>query len=117
MFYSNFDSLITAKYSVVVVGWPLAKFQSPSDVGSMTELKVLLNAWKTGVATFRKMSQVEWEQWDDENIQRVSQVDGANNESNNLSMSASSCHHACFSLLSFCSSVRNTTYDCIGALR
>ncbi|KAL4064277.1 hypothetical protein V8B97DRAFT_2026059 [Scleroderma yunnanense] len=58
MFYANFNNQITAKLGVVIVNWPLKKFQSPSNVGSMMELKLLYNAWKTGT-----LMQLEWEEW------------------------------------------------------
>ncbi|KAI5984614.1 hypothetical protein EDD15DRAFT_2177067 [Pisolithus albus] len=64
MFYTNFDSQITAKYGVIVVNWPLKVFSSPSDIGLMTELKVLYNAWKTRTTTFRKPTPAEWEDWE-----------------------------------------------------
>ena len=64
MFYTNFDSQIMAKHDVVVVNWLLKQFSSPSDIGSMTELRVLYNAWKTGTATFRQLTLVEWEDWE-----------------------------------------------------
>jgi len=64
MFYTNFDSQVTAKHGVVVVNWPLKLFSSPSDIGSMTELKVLYNAWKTGTTTFCKLTPAEWEDWE-----------------------------------------------------
>ena len=64
MFYTNFDSQITAKHGVIVINWPLKLFSSPSDIGSMTELKVLYNTWKTGTTTFRKLTPVEWEDWE-----------------------------------------------------
>ncbi|KIK33061.1 hypothetical protein CY34DRAFT_100326 [Suillus luteus UH-Slu-Lm8-n1] len=69
MFYNNFDTQITAKHGVVVDNWPLKNFVSPSDIGSTTELRVLHNALKTGVTTFRKMTHDEWEQWDKERFQ------------------------------------------------
>ncbi|KAL4062072.1 hypothetical protein V8B97DRAFT_2026940 [Scleroderma yunnanense] len=64
MFYANFDDQITVKHGIVVINWPLKNFQSPSNVGSMTKLKVLYNAWKTGMATFCKLTCLEWEEWD-----------------------------------------------------
>ncbi|KAG0708174.1 hypothetical protein DFH29DRAFT_871091 [Suillus ampliporus] len=69
MFYSNFDTQITAKHGVVVDNWPLKNFVSPSDIGSTMELRVLHNTLKTGVMTFRKMTHDEWEQWDKERFQ------------------------------------------------
>ncbi|KAF9231712.1 hypothetical protein BU15DRAFT_68117 [Melanogaster broomeanus] len=51
-------------HCLIIVNWPLSKFQSPSNVGSMMELNILYNAWKTGSTTFCKMTQAEWEQWD-----------------------------------------------------
>ena len=44
MFYTNFDSKIMVKHSVVVVNWLLKQFSSPLDIRSMTELRVLYNA-------------------------------------------------------------------------
>ena len=59
MFYLNFNSQITAKHGVVMLKWPLKKFQSPSNMASMTEISVLHNAWKTGTI-FCKVMQLEW---------------------------------------------------------
>ena len=61
MFYTNFDSQVTAKHGVIVVNWPLKLFSSPFDIRLMTELKVLYNAWKTGTMTFHKLTPAEWE--------------------------------------------------------
>ncbi|KAI6015946.1 hypothetical protein EDC04DRAFT_2551669, partial [Pisolithus marmoratus] len=63
MFYTNFDSQITGKHSVIVVNWRLKVFSSPSDIRSMMELKVLYNTWKTRTTTFHKLTPAEWEDW------------------------------------------------------
>ena len=52
MFYQNFDDQVTRVHGVIVEGWPLSKFCSPGDVGSLTELQVLFNSWKSGSTCF-----------------------------------------------------------------
>ncbi|KAJ8453429.1 hypothetical protein ONZ51_g13602 [Trametes cubensis] len=63
MKYVNFHR-ITEDYGVVLEGWPLkGKFCSPGDLSSRPQLEILLNAWKTGVARFRCLTDDEWEEW------------------------------------------------------
>lgn len=63
MFYKSFNEQITRKYGILVEGWPLPAFENPSSIGSQVELRVLLNAWQSDVARFRKMSEREFESW------------------------------------------------------
>jgi hypothetical protein len=63
MYYVNFDDNITAKYGIVLENWPLKKLCSPADIGSQNEVKVVLNAFKSGATCFRKLSEAEFEQW------------------------------------------------------
>lgn len=63
MVYKSFDEQITRKHGIVVEGWPLPKFENPSSIGSQVELKVLLNAWQSNVARFRKMTENEFQSW------------------------------------------------------
>ena len=63
MFYKTFDEQITRKHGIVVDGWPLPEFENPSSIGSQVELRVLLNAWQSNVARFRKMSENEFKAW------------------------------------------------------
>ena len=56
MIYRNFNEHITQKHGIVVEGRPLRTFDNPSSIRSQVELKVLLNAWQTGVTRFRKMT-------------------------------------------------------------
>lgn len=63
MLYKSFDEQITRKHGIVVEGWPLSGFENPSSIGSQVELKVLLNAWQSDVARFRKMSEGEFMSW------------------------------------------------------
>lgn len=64
MFYPNFDEMITAKYGVIYVNWPLQKFCSPSDVGSRNELQVLYRAFESGTTYFRLMDPDEFKRWE-----------------------------------------------------
>ncbi|KAG2029493.1 hypothetical protein BDR03DRAFT_880613, partial [Suillus americanus] len=41
MYYVNFDENITAQHGVVLENWPLKKFASPGDIGSMVEVKTV----------------------------------------------------------------------------
>ncbi|KAI0692626.1 hypothetical protein C8T65DRAFT_586427, partial [Cerioporus squamosus] len=63
MFYSNFAAKITLKYHVVIVNWPLRELVAPSSIRSTTELELLINAWSTNVARFRKLTTQEYNTW------------------------------------------------------
>jgi hypothetical protein len=69
MYYQNFDENVTAKYGVIIKGWPLAKFCSPSDVGSRNKLKILLQAWQSSMTHFELLSNDELEEWEKKRIQ------------------------------------------------
>ena len=60
--YKNFDK-ITEKYGIICVGWPLERFCCPGDINSMPELQVLQNAFQSGAAHFRCLSDDELDQW------------------------------------------------------
>ena len=62
MNYKNFAK-ITHKYGIVCEGWPLERFCSPGDINSVPELTVLRNAFTSGAAFFRRLSDVELEEW------------------------------------------------------
>jgi hypothetical protein len=63
MYYTNFDHAITEKYHVVLEGWLLEKFCSPSDVQSRTEISVLMKSLESGATRFRKLSSTEFDEW------------------------------------------------------
>ncbi|KAG2151619.1 uncharacterized protein EDB93DRAFT_1040169, partial [Suillus bovinus] len=63
MYYTNFDTNITAKYRVVLEKWPLSKFCCPGDISSRNELHVLYHAWHTNTTCFRRLSDGEFEDW------------------------------------------------------
>ena len=69
MYYENFSKHITSKWQVVLKGWPLNKFISPSLLVTKNEVEILYNAWKTGTAKFRHLSDAEWQLWDDARFQ------------------------------------------------
>ncbi|PCH39059.1 hypothetical protein WOLCODRAFT_44685, partial [Wolfiporia cocos MD-104 SS10] len=64
MFYPNFDEMITAKYGVIHINWPLQKFCSPSNIGSRNELQVLYRAFESGTTYFRLMDPDEFKCWE-----------------------------------------------------
>ncbi|KAG2361430.1 hypothetical protein BDR07DRAFT_1242232, partial [Suillus spraguei] len=64
MYYTNFDTNITAKYCMVLEKWPLLKFCCPGDISSRNELCVLYHAWNTNTTCFRRLSDVEFEDWE-----------------------------------------------------
>jgi hypothetical protein len=64
MFYTNFDEHITRVYKVVIKNWPLKKFCKPSDIGSRNELEVVINAFRNGAARFKKLTDEEYELWE-----------------------------------------------------
>ena len=63
MYYRNFDDSITAKYGVVLEGWPLERFCNPSDIVSRTEISVLRSSFESGAARFRLLTQAELATW------------------------------------------------------
>ncbi|KAF5360171.1 hypothetical protein D9758_011357 [Tetrapyrgos nigripes] len=64
MFYSNFDEHITARYGIIIKGWPLNRFCSPSDLNTRSEVDILRNAWENNTCTFYKMTETEWKEWE-----------------------------------------------------
>ncbi|KAF6757869.1 hypothetical protein DFP72DRAFT_1065129 [Ephemerocybe angulata] len=60
MIYSSFASRITARYHIVVKGWPLKTFQSPSDTKSRVDVEILRKAWAEGTAYFERLSDEEY---------------------------------------------------------
>ncbi|KAG2093705.1 uncharacterized protein F5147DRAFT_747876 [Suillus discolor] len=87
MYYVNFDENITAQHDVVLDNWPLKKFANPGDIGSMVEVKIVYNAFRTGVTKFRKLTAAEWEDWDNtrfNNALERSSDDDANEDRNAL---------------------------------
>jgi hypothetical protein len=63
MYYTNFDRAITEKYQVILEGWPLEKFCSPSEIASRNEVSVLMTSFESGATRFRKLSSTEFEKW------------------------------------------------------
>ncbi|PCH43268.1 hypothetical protein WOLCODRAFT_153320 [Wolfiporia cocos MD-104 SS10] len=68
MIYTNFDSTITAKYGIIVEGWPLTDFCCPSDVGSHNELLILSRVFETGTTRFHLLSSEEFKRWKEERL-------------------------------------------------
>ena len=64
MYYENFTKHITLQWQVVIEGWLLPKFASPSTLVTKTEVEILYNAFKTGTTKFCCMSDAEWASWD-----------------------------------------------------
>lgn len=73
MYYTNFPDKITAKYRVVIDHWPLKKFCSPADLTSKNEVEVLMQAWMTGSAKFRRLSDEEWAQWHRDRVEALTE--------------------------------------------
>jgi hypothetical protein len=70
MYYKNFDNNITAKYGVVIIGWPFKKFQNPSEMASKTELQVLKNSLESGATYFKKLTMSELAEWEEARFER-----------------------------------------------
>jgi len=64
MYYTNFDDNITAKWRIVLEGWPLKRFCSPADLSTQNEVQLLMHAWENGAAKFRVLNDEEWEAWE-----------------------------------------------------
>ncbi|TEB22437.1 hypothetical protein FA13DRAFT_1716045 [Coprinellus micaceus] len=56
MIYTNFAHRITLCYRIVVKGWPLNTFVSPSDIKTKANVKILQKAFTDGTAYFEKLS-------------------------------------------------------------
>ncbi|KAL0058926.1 hypothetical protein AAF712_014369 [Marasmius tenuissimus] len=70
MQYERFDTIITAKYGVVVEGWPKGlPFQKPGSMGDLDSLLQVHEAWKSGTARFRKLSPEEFSEWKTARVQ------------------------------------------------
>ncbi|KAG1800751.1 uncharacterized protein HD556DRAFT_1438753 [Suillus plorans] len=66
MYYQNFDTNITARYHVIIENWPLVKFCAPSDISSRNELSVLKCAWESNATQFRRLTDTEFELWEED---------------------------------------------------
>ncbi|KAL0567194.1 hypothetical protein V5O48_014795 [Marasmius crinis-equi] len=77
MQYERFDTTITMWYKVVVEGWPKGiPFQKPSAFGGALEPLVRLrNAWQTGEAHFRKLSDDEFQTWLAQRAEKIEKGD------------------------------------------
>lgn len=71
MYYQNFDSYITAKFHIILENWPLSKFCAPGDISSRSELTVLHNAWQSGATRFRKLTEAELKDWEDQQFEEA----------------------------------------------
>jgi hypothetical protein len=71
MFYMNFDDNITDKHGIIVRNWPLPVFCAPGDIRTVTELKILYNAWESGTAHFYRMTLAEATKWSNERFSRA----------------------------------------------
>lgn len=69
MYYSSFDTNITAKYGVVCEKWPLPNFVSPADLKTRNEVEILFHAWSTNTTTFRKLTNTELDEWQEQRFQ------------------------------------------------
>jgi hypothetical protein len=69
MYYTNFSESITAKWRVVCEGWPLKKFCSPADLSTRNEVELLSNSWKNGTTKFRRLSDEEFQNWEQERFE------------------------------------------------
>jgi hypothetical protein len=71
MYYQNFNSYITAKLHIILENWPLSKFFAPGDISSQSELTVLHNAWESGATHFRKLTETELKDWEDQRFKEA----------------------------------------------
>lgn len=67
----NFDDNITDKHGIIVRNWPLPVFCAPGDIRTVTELKILYNAWESGTAHFYRMTLAEATKWLNERFSRA----------------------------------------------
>ncbi|KAG1766623.1 hypothetical protein EV702DRAFT_1204089 [Suillus placidus] len=86
MYYQNFDTNITAWYHIIIENWPLEKFCAPGDISSRNELSVLYCAWDSDATRFRRLTDTEFELWEEDRfqaalaLQNEATVQGTHNE-------------------------------------
>ncbi|KAH9885849.1 hypothetical protein C8Q73DRAFT_659173, partial [Cubamyces lactineus] len=93
MKYVNFHK-ITEDYGVVLEGWPLkGKFCPPGELSSRPHLEILINAWKSGAARFRCLTDDEWDEWrvqrGQQQMQHISNADAEQPNSTSMPQSPS----------------------------
>ena len=69
MYYQNFDDNITAKFGVILQGWPLKEFKNPSGIKSRAELQVLKNSLESGATYFKRLTPSELAEWEETRFQ------------------------------------------------
>ncbi|KAH9951710.1 hypothetical protein B0H21DRAFT_684804 [Amylocystis lapponica] len=69
MTYTNFDEHVTVKHGIIIENWPLNKFCNPSSIPSRNEVDVLYQAFRSGTTRFRKLTNPEWEEWEEARFQ------------------------------------------------
>ena len=62
MNYINFKGVITMKFGIILENWPVAKFQSPTNM-SHTEVEICFHSWESGTTRFRMLTNEEWVAW------------------------------------------------------
>ena len=67
----NFDNNITDRHGIIVKNWPLPVFCAPGDIRTVTELKILYNAWESGSTYFYRMTLAEATKWSNERFSRA----------------------------------------------
>lgn len=78
MYYVNFEDHITVPYRVVLEGWPVDDFKSPSAFKCLNTVTVIYNCFQSGAAKFRRLSDVEYDKWHAKWLQ--SKVPGPSND-------------------------------------
>ncbi|KAF5371142.1 hypothetical protein D9758_004172 [Tetrapyrgos nigripes] len=73
MYYKNFDEHITKNHGLKLIGWPLEKFCSPSELATRVEIQIVKNAFESDTAHFYKMSNVERKEWEEKRFQAALQ--------------------------------------------
>lgn len=63
MNYVNFPGSIMRRFRVIISGWPLEQFKSPSSLDSPNDVEVLIAGFESGRTYFRKMGTAEYEDW------------------------------------------------------
>ncbi|GBE82646.1 hypothetical protein SCP_0410310 [Sparassis crispa] len=118
LYYTNFDKKIMEKYGVVIEGWPLTKFCSPSDVRSRSEIEILCRAWESGETQFHKLSHKEYEAWSDAQFQTALDIhrngeehadDDTNNETGLITISPPLSVNVGYQTLTYCSQINSIT--------
>ena len=63
MQYDHYPDLIARKFSILLEKWPLPEFIAPGNMNSLSNLRLLFNAFDRDITQFRALTDAEWKAW------------------------------------------------------